>query len=288
MLLHAAIGDAYGSGYEFAPEWVFEKNTLQSYLIHADASGYFNRYTDDTQMAIGITELLVEKADWTPLNIAQKFVDVFKRDIRVGYAGRFYEFLKMVQDGAEFLEKIKPHSERNGASMRAFPIGILTTEKEVLEKAEIQARVTHNTDEGVFSAQLVALSAHYFLYKKGTRKDLENYVKSYLPIDWDFAWEGKVLMQGRQGILAALAAIRKYDKLSGVLMESIDYQGDVDTVATLSMAIGSVCEEVENDLPGWCFRDLENGEFGRNFIEKLNNDLLRLQGDSVTTQTHKN
>lgn len=277
MLLHAAIGDAYGSGYEFAPDFVFEKNTLESYLIHADASGYFNRYTDDTQMAIGITELLVEKADWTPLNIAQKFVDVFKRDIRVGYAGRFYEFLKMVKDGEEFLAKIKPHSERNGASMRAFPIGVIATEKEVLRKAEIQARVTHNTDEGVYSAQMVALSAHYFLYKKGTRKDLEAYLKNHIPVEWDFDWKGKVFMQGRQGILAALAAIRKYDNLSGILMESIDYQGDVDTVATLAMAIGSVCEEVENDLPDWCFRDLENGEFGRDFIGELNGDLLGLQ-----------
>lgn len=276
MLLNAAIGDAYGSGYEFAPDFVFEKNTLQSYLIHADASGYFNRYTDDTQMAIGIAELLVEKADWTPLNIAQKFVDVFKRDIRVGYAGRFYEFLKMVKDGEEFLEKIRPHSERNGASMRAFPMGILATEKEVLEKAEIQARVTHNTNEGVFSAQVVALSAHYFLYKKGARKDVEDYLKSYIPIDWNFDWKGKVLMQGRQGILAALSAIQRYDKLSNILIESIDYQGDVDTVATLSMAIGTVCDEVENDLPDWCYENLENGKFGRDFIAELNRKLLGL------------
>ena len=275
MLLHAAIGDAYGSGYEFAPDFVFEKNTLQNYLPHADASGFFNRYTDDTQMAIGISELLVEKADWTPLNIAQKFVDVFKRDIRVGYAGRFYEFLKMVQDGAEFLEKIRPNSERNGASMRAFPLGVLATEKEVLEKAEIQARITHNTEEGVFSAQMVAMSSHYFLYQKGRRADLEFYLKDYIPVDWNFDWQGKVLMQGRQGILAALAAIRKYDRLSSILIESIDYQGDVDTVATLAMAIGSVCEEVENDLPNWCFNDLENGRFGRDFIKKLDEELLK-------------
>ena len=82
-------------------------------------------------------------------------------------------------------------------------------------------------------------------------------------------------MQGRQGILAALAAIRKYDRLSSILIESIDYQGDVDTVATLAMAIGSVCEEVENDLPNWCFNDLENGRFGRDFIKKLDEELLK-------------
>ena len=92
MILKAAIGDAYGSGYEFAPEFVYKKNTLETYLPHADGSGYFNRYTDDTQMAIGIAELLIEKAEWTPINIANKFVEVFKRDVRIGYAGRFFEF----------------------------------------------------------------------------------------------------------------------------------------------------------------------------------------------------
>jgi len=181
MILEAAIGDAYGSGYEYAPDFVFEKNTLQNYLPHADGSGHFNRYTDDTQMAIGITELLLEEAEWTPLNIANKFVEVFKRDVRFGYASRFFEFLKSIETGVEFLEKIIPTSERNGASMRAYPLGILATEEEILRRTEIQARVTHNTDEGVYSAQMVALSVHYFLYQKGPKADIENYLKKWIP-----------------------------------------------------------------------------------------------------------
>lgn len=278
MMLEATIGDAYGSGYEFAPEFVFEKNTLQNYLPHADGSGYFNRYTDDTQMAIGLTELLLENAEWTPLNIANKFVEVFKRDIRIGYAGRFFEFLKSVNDGKEFLEKIIPTSERNGASMRAYPLGVLTDEKEILRRAEIQARVTHNTDEGVFSAQVVALSVHYFLYKKGPKADLEQYLKERIPIDWNFDWKGKVFMRGREAILAALAAILKYDRLSAILIQSVEYQGDVNTVANLAMAIGSVADEVENDLPPFLEKQLAKGKYGRLFIKKLDLQLMRLVG----------
>lgn len=276
MMLEATIGDAYGSGYEFAPDFVFEKNTLQNYLPHADGSGYFNRYTDDTQMAIGLTELLIEDAAWTPLNIANKFVEVFKRDVRIGYAGRFFEFLKSIKDGKEFLEKIIPTSERNGASMRAYPLGVLNDEKEILRRAEIQARVTHDTDEGVFSAQVVALSVHYFLYQKGPKADLEKYLKKLIPIDWDFNWEGKVFMRGREAILAALAAIQKYDRLSAILIQSIEYQGDVDTVANLAMAIGSVAEEIENDLPPFLEKQLEQGKYGRLFIKKLDLQLMRL------------
>lgn len=276
MLLKAAIGDAYGSGYEFAPENVFQYNTLKTYLVHADNSGWFNRYTDDTQMAIGLTELLIEKAEWTPLNIANKFVEVFKRDERIGYAGRFFGFLQSIKNGEEFLEKIIPTSERNGASMRAFPLGVLTTEAEILRKAEIQARVTHNTDEGVYSAQAVALSAHYFLYQKGKKQDIATYLHQWIPVDWSFEWSGKVGLRGREGIQAALTAIRKYDKLSDILKASIDFQGDVDTVATLAMAIGSVAQEVENDLPDFLYDNLENGKYGRDFIEQLNDQLMAL------------
>lgn len=279
MIIEATIGDAYGSGYEFAPEFVFAQNTLttKTYLPHADASGYFNRYTDDTQMAIGLTELLIEKTEWTPLTIANKFVEVFKRDVRIGYAGRFFKFLKSVKNGEEFLAKIIPTSERNGASMRVYPLGVLSDEKDILHKAEMQARVTHNTDEGVYSAQLVALSTHYFLYKKGSKHQLEKYIKSLMPINWNFEWTGKVQMRGREAILAALSAIRKHDKLSDILVESVNYQGDVDTVASLAMAIGSVCEEIENDLPVFLFQQLENEKYGRDFLLDLDKKLMDLK-----------
>ena len=147
-----------------------------------------------------------------------------------------------------------------------------------MRRAEIQARVTHNTAEGVFSAQVVALSVHYFLYRKGSKVELEHYIKERIPIDWNFDWKGKVFMRGREAILAALAAIQKYDRLSAILIQSIEYQGDVDTVANLAMAIGSVADEIENDLPPFLERQLEEGKYGRLFIKKLDLQLMRLVG----------
>ena len=113
----------------------------------------------------------------------------------------------------------------------------MSDEKEILRYSEIQARVTHDTDEGVFSAQVVALSVHYFLYKKGPKSNLEKYLKEWIPIDWDFKWEGKVFMRGREAILAALAVIQKYDRLSTILIKSIDcllYTSPSPRDATLS------------------------------------------------------
>ena len=66
----------------------------------------------------------------------------FKRDPRKGYASSFYEFLLEVRDGQEFLQRIRPDSDKCGAAMRAAPIGIFATIPEVLQRARIQAAIT--------------------------------------------------------------------------------------------------------------------------------------------------
>ena len=113
MLVELAIGDAYGAGFEYVdPEHRTAPNDLTCYARHP---GHIvlspGRYTDDTQMSLAIAELMIEKIEWTPLNIANKFVQVFKRDPRPGYARKFYEFLKEIKSGEEFLERIKSRKE---------------------------------------------------------------------------------------------------------------------------------------------------------------------------------
>ena len=277
MLIEAAIGDAYGLGFEMANEARYEELDPFEYEPLPKYMHYYEHYSDDTQMAIGITELLVEKVEWTPLNIAAKFVEGFKRDVRSGYAGGFFHFLKTIKDGEEFLEKIRPTSERNGASMRAFPLGILATEKDVLEKTKIQAALTHNTKEGITAAQIVALSTHFCLYKKGKRAEIDEYLHDWIDFDWKIHWEGWVSIRGRDAVLAALTLVKKYNKLSQILLECIRFRGDVDTVGTIAMAIASCCSEIEQDLPAWTINKLENDDFGKDYILKLDQQLLALK-----------
>jgi len=85
MLLQGAIGDAYGAGFEFAPmEKISQDNTISRYEPHPLFPEIHGKYTDDTQMSLAIAELLISGAAWTPENIAQKFVECFKRDPRRG------------------------------------------------------------------------------------------------------------------------------------------------------------------------------------------------------------
>jgi ADP-ribosylglycohydrolase len=125
MLVELAIGGAYGAGFEYAPaRMIREQNDLSGYVQHPRHGIRPGCYTDDTQMSIAIAEAIISDAEWTPLMLARHFIEAFKRDPREGYAGRFHAFLQEVNDGEEFLARIKPHSDKSGAAMRAGLIGI--------------------------------------------------------------------------------------------------------------------------------------------------------------------
>lgn len=281
MLLHGAIGDAYGAGFEFAGmEKVRRYNTLSRYEQHPVFPEIQGKYTDDTQMAIALAELLISGAAWTAENIADKFVECFKRDPRRGYAKRFHQFLTEIKDGAELLEKIHPKSERNGAAMRAYPLGFLKDELEIKEKCAVQAAVTHQTKKAIIAAEAIALSCHYFLYKKGSKEDLLLYLSDIQKYKWVANWKGEVHVDGIESVEAVLTVLKNEDTLSGMLKESVNFGGDVDTVASLTLAIGSVAQSVENDLPKWLYTDLENGEYGRDYLRGLDEQLLTHASDS--------
>lgn len=162
MLKEIAIADAYGAGFEFSSiEKVKAHNNLSVYSTH-DLYGFIAKYTDDTQMTIAISELLLSDNKYSKELIADKFVDCFKRDIRKGYSKGFYALLCSVKTGSELLLKIKPNSERNGAAMRSVPIGFLKNKEQVIELATIQAKVTHDTEVAIKSSCAIALASHFF------------------------------------------------------------------------------------------------------------------------------
>jgi ADP-ribosyl-[dinitrogen reductase] hydrolase len=195
MLLFGAIGDAYGAGFEFANRKIIDtENDLTHYRPHPKFAAIDKKYTDDTQMAIGLSELIISQKDWTAAHIADKFVAAFKRDKREGYAKRFYQFLIDINNGTEFLEKIMPNSERNGAAMRDYPLGIFKTEQEVIEKNKIQTFVTHQTETALIASEAIALASHFFIYNKGNQSQLLAYLNDFQNRKWSANWQGEVSM----------------------------------------------------------------------------------------------
>ncbi len=280
MLLELAVGDAYGAGFEYAQENVYKKNDLSSYVTHPHHDIRFGYYTDDTQMSLAIAETLVSEVEWTPLDLANKFVEVFKRDQPKGYASGFYGLLIEVKDGQELLDRIRPDSSKSGAAMRAGPLGVLTLHYDVLEKAAIQAAITHNTPSGIAAAQAAALMSHYCVHNVGPKEDLGKYLEAYVPGEehWSEEWTYRVGSQGRMSVRAAVTAVMRNDNLSDLLIDCINFTGDVDTVATIALAAASESDDYEKNLPQYLIDTLENGPFGKDYLVAVNGLLLGKEG----------
>ncbi|MGW4828001.1 ADP-ribosylglycohydrolase family protein [Amycolatopsis japonica] len=283
MLVELAIGDAYGGSFEHAyPSFVAEHNNLTGYVPHHGQPGApAGRYTDDTQMTIAIAEVLVSGLRWTPLLLAEQFVRAYHRDPHDGYAPRFHQLLSEVRDGEELLRRLRPQSDKSGAAMRAGPIGVLPTVDDVLYHAKLQARITHDTPAGIAAAQAAALAVHYCHHRVGPLSEIARWIEGILPEDvghggWARPWSGKVGPQGWMSVRAALTVLTGGGGLARMLHSAVALTGDVDTVATIALAAGSRSPEVAQDLPPVLWRDLENGEFGRDHLAKLDERLLRL------------
>jgi len=277
MLLESAVGDAYGAGFEYVDrDAVAAANDLSRYVRHPRHHIAPGRYTDDTQMSIAVAEAILSEQPWTPHLLADSFVAAFKRDPREGYASRFHDFLLRVEDGEQFLAEIEPASDKSGAAMRAAPIGIFPSITLVVERARIQARLTHDTPDGTNAAIAAALMGHYFLHDLGPKAALGAFLEGHVPGEWARPWSGKVKAKGPMSVRAAISALAGSDRMSDLLRACVAFTGDVDTVAAIALAAGSCSREIAQDLPEHLVYGLEDGPYGRAYLEQLDGRLLAL------------
>ena len=277
MLLEAAIGDAFGAGYEYVKHKGLHNVEKLSYVQHPrhrDTNP--GMYTDDTQMSIAIAELLVSDKEFTAYNVADYFVTCFHRDPRGGYAKGFYQFLCDTKSADTFLARIRSNSDKSGAAMRASAIGLLPDIAAVKEFARIQASVTHNTDGGINSAIASALMVHYFAYSFGSRQRLPHWINANVEGNWSRTYDEKVGSKGWMSVSAAITAVSRNTSLAELLMDCINFGGDVDTVATIALAAASCSTDYEHDIPARLIDGLENRSYGRNYIEQLDVKLVTL------------
>lgn len=274
MILHAAIGDAYGSGFEFQSlEFIAQNNDLLEYRPHGHFTEIHRRYTDDTQMALALAELLLENDEhWTAEMVADKFVSVFHRDKRRGYSKRVYNALDASKNGNNFLQIIDNQSNGNGSAMRAYTLGYLKDIEKLLQFAEIQAQTSHHTTEGIIAAQRIALTVHYYFYDvKGI--SLFDFVEKYAPSEQIFEVVSPIDMHGFPTTNAVLKIVSEANNMAECLQKTVAFGGDTDTTAALCMAILSVKKGVENNLPTFLFDELENGEYGRDYLIEIDKKL---------------
>lgn len=295
MLLGILIGDTFGAGYEFAFETLKEYKdnfSIEEYRQHSNKE--YNHtagmYTDDTQMSIAIAKLMLSNKEFNEKNLAQSFIETYQEFPIKGYAKRFQAFLESIMTGDEFIKKIKPNSIRNGAAMRAVPIGLEKDLEKVLQYATINAKLTHNTTNGIDSSIIIALLAHKELYnKKGNNFDFimpyithQEYFKKIKQMQelnqrllFGNKWENKgVPCNGIRTAGAVLYLLSKNLSTIKTLKESIYLGGDTDSIASITLGITAINQNLDL-LPIHLFNNLYNKEFGRDYILNLGKELSK-------------
>lgn len=276
LLTFTAIGDAYGVCFEYAPRKIVgSRNNLAGYFRHHKYQTGGGRYSDDTQMSIAVAEALLRLGDATSAyDFTASFVAAFQRDPREGYAGRFHEFLLTVTDTDDFVARIRNDSDKSGGAMRAGPCGLLGGVEVVKSIAARQAAVTHDTPDGIAAAQAAALMVHYLLYRLGPRRDLPDFLDTHVPgYGWSSTHKGSVGAKGRDSVGAAITALVRNHTVADLLVDCVNFGGDVDTAAAIAMAAAACADDIVRNIPEALWNGLENGRFGRDSLIELDRDL---------------
>jgi len=286
MLVRIAQGDAYGLATEYIKfprdQAIYDKALkFESYGQHPTHSLKPGCYSDDTQMSIGVTEVLLEEEGYFVLTsrFAEAFVRCFKRDPRDGYARGFQAFLETVKDGSDFIARIDPKSDKNGAAMRSVPLGVLADPIHVRYMANLQAKLTHDTLQGVESSILVALMSHFALHTDEPLSRLPEWLEKQLPAivpRFIAPWEGgpvKVPEVGINTARAVMTLLATETSLIGIAKRTIEWGGDTDSVLAVAWGIASARFQNEQ-LPMFFDGGLENGPYGYKFLKELGTKLM--------------
>jgi ADP-ribosylglycohydrolase len=61
--------------------------------------------------------------------------------------------------------------------------------------------------------------------------------------------------------------------VADLLVDCVDFGGDVDTAAAIAMAAAACADDIVRDIPEILWNGLENGSFGRDKLIELDRDL---------------
>ena len=180
-----SVGDAFGQQF-FYPE-LFQKGVSRRQLpVHPW------KYTDDTVMAISVTEQLLANGAIDQDALAKAFTRRFYEDPGRGYGSGMQDLLRRLDDGVPWrtaaTELFGGGSYGNGAAMRVAPLGVFFSHdlERAVHEARLSAEVTHAHAEGVNGAIAVAAAAVWAARRRsglseGDHLDLLRFVVAVTP-----------------------------------------------------------------------------------------------------------
>lgn len=135
--------------------------------------------------------------------------------------------------------------------------------------AREQAIVTHNTAEGILSSHVVAFMSHALLYDKAKLAELPELVLKMTGFALRNDWFAEVECDALQTLHAVNTALQANRGMSKLLLDCVNFGGDVDSVAAIAMGLASLTPEYVVDIPASLMSGLESGKFGSRYLRQL-------------------
>lgn len=282
-----AVGDALGANFEgHPPEAVRARFASVDALIAYPQEEIW--YTDDTQMAIGVAEALVQDGEIVEETLCRAFVANYVPARGYGRGARaILEAMEEGGDHHQIAERYFPGgSYGNGAAMRVAPVGLFFRDdvRRLWQQARLSALPTHLHPLGIEGAQLLALAvgictrterfdrADFFAELLGAcqsadyRAKLEQAARVQSPDDLAGLGNGIEALQSVPTAIACFALTpESYEETIG---NAIFLGGDTDTIAAMAGALSGAYLGVSR-LPARLIGLLESSPKGQAYIKLL-------------------
>jgi poly(ADP-ribose) glycohydrolase ARH3 len=293
-LFGLAVGDALGAKFEAqSAEGIRTRFPSADQLIAYPQEEIW--YTDDTQMAIGICEALIEKSEIVEDVLCRAFVANYVPSRGYGRGAR--AILEAMEDDGDYRQVAERHfpggSFGNGAAMRVAPVGLLFRDDlDVLrEQARLSALPTHLHPLGIEGAQLLALAValcsrmerfdryHFFASLLGACKSEEYRTKikeaSRVTNAESLAGLGNRI-EALHSVPTAIASVALTpESFEATICNVIFLGGDTDTMAAMAGSLSGAYLGTSR-LPAKLINLLESSPKGRMYIKQLAEKLFTI------------
>jgi poly(ADP-ribose) glycohydrolase ARH3 len=289
-LLGLALGDAVGAPFEGSSQGL--KPGCQDHLPE------LLRYTDDTEMAIGVAESLIASEGFHPDHMARTFAENY-HPFR-GYGPGTAAILNLIGRGMNWREAntmvFEEGSFGNGAAMRVAPLGLFySSRKELLREAvEEASSITHGHPLGKEGAVILAFAVAAILaqgndFDKDQFLDtlidcarLDEYIRK-LSLIRELCQKEPVIdtivdslgnnILAHESVPTALYAFLKYgNDFHQTIGFCISLGGDTDTIGAMAGALCG-CLMGERSLPQDWIDKLEDDRRGMQYIRHISGQL---------------
>ena len=238
-IIGAAIGDVWGSYYEFQ---YGPKTPKEEVRLHPSSA-----YTDETVLTAAVADYLIRKAkgeDVNPTDVVRAWARAYPD---VGYGSRF-SFWALSYGGP------KPYrSFGNGAAMRisAVPYFAKSIEECKALSKEV-TEITHNHPEGIKGAEVIAVATYMALHGS-SKEEIKAYARQHYDLDLDYEKMMAYLGHGEEicqvTVPQALWVFLHGESFEDCLRLAISIRWDADTLAAIACTIAEAYyKEIPEDI----------------------------------------